>query len=481
MKSSIILIAIFLMLPGVHAQKKAADYAKGGKTVKVFTTAMDTDMKLSADKDASFMWRGQPFETEVCVFVDPTLQRQTMLGIGGAFTDASAEVFYKLSPAKQDEFIKAYFDKQTGIGYTLGRTTIHSSDFGSYSYTYVKDNDKELKTFDIAHEREQRIPMVKWAMATAGKLTMYASPWSPPAWMKDNNSMLQGGKLKNEFRQSWANYYVKYIKAMEKEGIPFWGISIQNEPMAKQTWESCIYTAEEETEFLKNYLGPTMAKAGLGAKKIIAWDHNRDLIFQRASTMMADPAAAKYIWGFGFHWYETWAGGKPMFDNVRRVYEAFPTKNLIFTEGTNEKFKRDSIHSWVLGERYGLSMINDFNNGTVAWTDWNILLDEKGGPNHVGNFCFAPVHADLGTGELIYSNSYYYIGHFSKYIKPGAKRIQCSSSRSVLQSTAFLNPDGKVVVVVMNNTDNEQPYKLWVGGNAAEINSKARSISTLIF
>jgi glucosylceramidase len=134
-----------------------------------------------------------------------------------------------------------------------------------------------------------------------------------------------------------------------------------------------------------------------------------------------------------------------------------------------------------LGERYGSSMINDFNNGTVAWTDWNILLDEKGGPNHVSNFCFAPLHADTRTGQLIYTNSFYYIGHFSKFIRPGAKRIASSPSRSALTSTAFTNPDGKVAVVVMNKGDKEVSYYLWVAGEAAQVMSPPHSIQTLLF
>lgn len=292
--------------------------------------------------------------------------------------------------------------------------------------------------------------------------------------------MLKGGKLKPEFFESWANYYPKFIKAYEKEGIPVWGISVQNEPMATQKWESCIYSAEEERDFLKNHLGPTMAKAGLGDRKIIVWDHNRDLIYQRVNTIMSDPNAAKYAWGIGFHWYEPWSGGEQMFDNVKLVHQTFPDKHLIFTEGCAESFNMERVKNWALGERYGYSMINDFNSGTVGWTDWNILLDEVGGPNHVGNFCFAPVHADTKTGELIYTNSYYYIGHFSKFIKPGAKRIASSPSRSALISTAFQNPDGKISVVVMNKTDKEVPYFLWIDGKAAETKSPPHSIQTLV-
>ena len=170
-----------------------------------------------------------------------------------------------------------------------------------------------------------------------------------------------------------------------------------------------------------------------------------------------------------------------MFDNVARVNQAYPDKNLIFTEGCVEKFEAKNYQLWTNGERYGTAMINDFNNGTVAWTDWNILLDENGGPNHVGNFCLAPIHADTKTGELIYTPSYYYIGHFSKFIRPGAKRVSTTVSRSNLLSTSFLNKDGKMVTVVMNQSDVEVKYNLYIGTQATQISILPNSIQTLVY
>ena len=170
-----------------------------------------------------------------------------------------------------------------------------------------------------------------------------------------------------------------------------------------------------------------------------------------------------------------------MYENLRRVYEAYPDKHILFTEGCAESFDASRYKAWVLGEEYGRSMINDYNNGMVGFTDWNILLDETGGPNHVKNFCFAPVHADTRTGELIYTNAYYYIGHFSKFIKPGAKRIATAPSRSQLLSTAFQNEDGSIVVIVMNQSDKKTPYFLWIKGQAVEITALAHSISTMVF
>lgn len=474
---------LLLLVSGNLLFAQTKQYGTGNKKVTVYQTAQNTNLRITpSPAQLSFTRMEQPTEGEVSIFVNPNQTFQTVMGIGGAITDASAETLAKMPKDKQQEIITAYFDAEKGIGYTLARTNIHSCDFSSGSYTYIKEGDKELKTFSIDHDKKFRIPMIKQAIAAAGgKLTLYASPWSPPAFMKDNKSMLKGGKLLPEYYQSWANYYPKFVKAYEKEGIPVWGISIQNEPMATQVWESCILTGEEERDFLKNYLGPTMKKEGLGDKKIIAWDHNRDMIYQRASTMLDDPEAAKYVWGIGFHWYENWSGGENMFDNVKLVNDSYPNTNLIFTEGCKEKFDINRINDWKLGEMYGTNMIKDFNSGIVAWTDWNILLDETGGPNHVKNLCFAPIHGNTKTGEVMYTNEFYYIGHFSKFVRPGAKRIACSPSRSALSATAFVNTDGKVAVIVMNKGEEKIDYNLWIQGQSVKVECLPRSMQTVIF
>ncbi len=449
--------------------------------VTVYVSAKGTDYRLSKTETVNLSAKGQPVETEVAIFVDPNKTFQTMVGIGGALTDAAAETFYKQPADKQKEFLTAYYDTDKGIGYTWGRTNMQSCDFSSDMYSYVQPGDKDLKTFDISHDKKYRIPFIKAVdAATSGKLKLFISPWSPPAFMKDNNDVLHGGKLLPEFDQSWATFFTKYIKAYEKEGIKIFGLTVQNEPMAKQKWESCIFTATEERDFVKNYLGPTLRKEGLADKKLMIWDHNRDLVYDRASTILEDPEAAKYVWGVGYHWYETWTGAGMAFENTRRVAESFPDKHLVFTEGCAESFNMDRVNEWSLGEKYGYSMINDFNAGTVAWTDWNVLLDEKGGPNHVGNYCFSPIIADTRNGSLIYTSEYYYIGHFSKYIKPGAKRIVSSASRDKLLTTAYLNTNGKIAVVVMNNSDAAIPYSLLIKGQGAAITALPHSIATLI-
>ncbi|MHC0443849.1 glycoside hydrolase family 30 protein [Flavobacterium sp. 3-218] len=449
--------------------------------IKVFTTAENTNRKLSLSNDL-ISNNTQKIAT-VSITVDTEKTDQTFLGIGGAITDASAEVFAKLSPKKQKEFLNAYYDKRNGIGYSLARTNIHSCDFSSDSYTYIAEGDKELKTFNIDHDRKYRIPLIKKAIETAGgKLTLFVSPWSPPAFMKDNNDILHGGVLLPEYAPAWALYYAKFIKEYEKEGIPIWGLSVQNEPMARQSWESCIYTPEAERDFLKNHLGPTLEKEGLGSKNVIIWDHNRgDMLTKRANLVFSDPEVSKYAWGIGFHWYETWNGGPPQFESVAEVHKAFPNKNLIFTEGCIEKFDASKYQFWGNAERYGINMINDFNNGTVAWTDWNILLDQKGGPNHVGNFCFAPIHADTTKDELIYTPMYYYIGHFSKFIRPNAKRVLETTGDKSLVSTSFKNTDGQLITVVMNQSEKEIVYSLENKKEKSTITIPAHAIQTIVY
>jgi len=211
---------------------------KDYKEAVVYLTAKSPTQLLSEEPRA-FESLEQPDENYPTVMVDLDKTFQTIEGFGGAFTDASANNFAKLSEGEQDKFLKACFDHREGNGYTLCRTTIHSCDYSAEMYTYDDvEGDKELKHFSIEPDRNYRIPFIKRALETAkGDLKIYASPWSPPAWMKTNNNMLYGGKLKPEYLQTWADYFVKYVKAYAAEGIPIWGLTVQNEALATQVWE----------------------------------------------------------------------------------------------------------------------------------------------------------------------------------------------------------------------------------------------------
>jgi glucosylceramidase len=454
---------------------------KNGFTATVYTTADHTGLRLSNMGTLEFESVVHMNGKADTISLDQAEQYQTILGIGGALTDASAEVYAKLSPEKQQKLLRSYYDPKEGIGYTLARTNMNSCDFSSNSYVYIADHDTSLNSFNISHDERYRIPFIKAAIkAAGGKLIIFLSPWSPPAWMKTNNDMLHGGRLLHQYRKIWAAYYAKFIYAYAKDNIPFWGLTVQNEPMSTQTWESCVFTAEDERDFVRDYLGPELVRQGLADKKIIIWDHNRDFMYDYSKTILDDPEAAKYVWGTGYHWYESWKDGIMQFDQEKRLKDDYPANNLLFTEGCMGNFDFKKVNSWSNGEHYGYSMINDFNNGTVGWTDWNILLDEHGGPNHVGNYCYAPVHANLETGELIYTPAYFYLGQFSKFIRPGAVRIGCKNKNEKLLCTAFLNPDGKIAVVVMNNSDESHTTIFKIRQQFATFNSLPHSISTII-
>ncbi len=475
-RTMIRLVCAAALLPGI-ARADTAD-----QPWQVYTTAQGGQpfaaRRLDAPRAAS-----QPLETETAVFVDTGHRYQEVFGFGGAITDAAAETYAKLKPDAQQAFLKAYLDPREGLGYTILRTTIHSSDFSSGSYTYVKDGDRALASFDIGHDRRYRLPLLHRALdagkAYGAQMRVFASPWSAPAWMKTNGSMLGGGSLRPEYAGTWARYIVKFVQAYEKEGIPLWGLSVQNEPMAKQTWESMIFAAEDETRFLGDHLGPALKAAGLGDKKIIVWDHNRDLLPQRAAHILDDPKARPYVWGVGYHWYETWAKGEPMHRNLAAVHEAWPDVPFLLTESSIEKFDPGQVQSWANGERYGSEIIADLAAGSSGWVDWNMLLDSRGGPNHVGNYCFALLHAS-DDGQLVFTPSYAYMGHFSRWIRPGARRVGAAASRSTLQTVAFRNGDGRLAVVVMNRTDQPQRYRLVVDRMETAVDIPAHAIQTVV-
>lgn len=406
---------------------------------------------------------------------------QEFMGFGGAFTEAAA---YTLSEAAEDvraEAIRAYFSKSQGLGYVLGRVHIHSCDFALGNYTYVEEGDVELKTFDISREDKWVIPMIKDAAKEAGQeIKILASPWSPPAFMKDTKEMNYGGKLLPEFERPWANYYAKFVDEMKKRNVPIWAVSVQNEPLATQTWDSCIYTAEEERDFVKNHLGPVL-KASHPETEIIIWDHNRDVLVERGAVVLADPEAAQYVWGTGNHWYVSEA-----FENLTALHNLFPDKHILFTEGCVELTTTSEnavfngyLGSWTNCERYGRNIIGDFNNWSRGWIDWNLVLNEEGGPNHVYNYCEAPIMYDRNTKKLIYNNSYYYIGHFSKYIEVGAKRLEISVTQKDVHAVAFKNPNGDIVIVAQNEGWIAE-LALVVDGIGININLPDHSITTYV-
>jgi glucosylceramidase len=409
------------------------------------------------------------------LFVDTMRRFQVIEGFGAAFTEAAAVTWQGLGAASRERVLRDCFDRDRGHGYTLCRVHMNSCDFALGNYAHVETpGDVELRGFSIARDRRALLPFIQAALRVAGRpVRLLVSPWSPPAWMKDNGEMNHGGRLLPQYRAAWARCFVRFIEAYEREGVPVWGVSVQNEPAAKQRWDSCLYSAEEERDFVRDHLGPELAGAGLSHVKIVIWDHNRDHMVERASVVLSDPAAARYVWGTGFHWY-----GEDHFDHVQLLHDAWPDKQLLFTEGCQEGGPHAG--SWDLGERYAHSMINDLNRWTVGWIDWNLLLDMQGGPNHVGNLCSAPILADAATDTLHHQSSYHYIGHFTRFVQPGARRVLCAATSQVLEATAFVNPDGSTAVVAMNRSEAPIEHALRLDGASFGATLPPRSIATYL-
>jgi glucosylceramidase len=408
------------------------------------------------------------------LMVDTSRRFQALEGFGAAFTEAAAVTWLRLSPARREDFLHDCFGQDGGHGYTLCRVHMNSCDFALGNYAHAATpGDVALERFSIDRDRQALLPFIQAAQRVAGRpLQLLVSPWSPPPWMKSNGQMNHGGHLLPQYRDAWAQCYVRFIQAYAAEGVPVWGVSVQNEPAATQRWDSCLYSAEEERDFVRDHLGPALAGAGLGPVKIVVWDHNRDLMVERAATVYRDPEAARYVWGTGFHWY-----GEDHFEHVQLLHDAWPDKQLLFTEGCQEGGPH--IGSWDLGERYGRSIINDLNRWTVGWIDWNLLLDTTGGPNHVGNLCSAPILADADTDALLHQSSYHYLGHFARFIRPGARRVLCAASRQALECTAFVNTDGVLAVVAMNRTEDPLDCVLRMDGVSRRLPLPARSIATV--
>jgi glucosylceramidase len=412
----------------------------------------------------------------------PGERYQTMDGFGGALTESSGWVLSHLTAEKRAKVLSSYYDPTEGLGYVLARTHINSCDFslGIWSLDPVQ-GDTALQHFSLDPMRRWVLPLIHEAQAAAGPSNFHllASPWSPPSWMKTNGRMTNGGSLKPEYRQAWADYMVRFVQEMrDVEHVPVWALTVQNEPDATQTWESCIYSAAEERDFVRDHLGPTLWAAGLKDVRLCVIDHNRDMFDKWTKTIYSDSNASQYVWGSAMHWYvsEDYAAGS-------RAHAAFPQKGILFTEGCCDRGEETgpwSIGRWEHGERYAHSMINDFRNWVCGWIDWNIVLDQQGGPNHVGNFCDAPVIVDTETGDVHYQSSYYYIGHFSRFIRPGAVRIGSTGGPAGIESVAFQNPDGSIAVVVLNTSSSSAGFSVGIGSDVLASSIPAHAIQTYV-
>lgn len=437
---------------------------------------------VTTDEKQKKFWEEQTVEQktmEDCMHVInvyPEVAYQEFHGFGGAFTEAAAHTYASMSEQKKAEIIEACYG-DTGLRYGIGRIHMNSCDFALGNYTYVKEEDDKLETFDISHDRAEILPMIQDANRTAAEPVHFLmSPWSPPAFMKTNGEMNHGGSLKEEYYDIWAEYYAKFIKEYRKENVRIDWLTVQNEPMAVQTWDSCIYTAEQEGKFVRDHLGPTLEKEGLSDVGIFVWDHNKEEGYQRFKDVVADEATSKYVKGEALHWYTG-----DHFESIEIVRKMYPDKEIFFTEGCVEYSRFADSGETQKAEMYAHDILGNLNAGINASLDWNLLLDEKGGPNYVSNFCAAPVMCDPKNDTYEKCLTYYYIGQFSRYIKKGAVRIGTTRYTDRIEVTGFLNPDGTRVIVLLNKTDAPAEYTLRENGEGCMGTIAPHSIQTICY
>ena len=399
------------------------------------------------------------------------LELQSIIGFGGAFTDATCYMLNKMSEDNRNKILDDYFNKD-GFNYSICRLTIGSSDFNQKSYSYSYKND--LSDFNINEDLNYIIPIIKLAQERNKDLKFIASPWSPPAFMKSNKMLKLGGRLIKKYYSTWAEYLARYVMEYRNYGISIDYMTIQNEPNATQIWESCKFSAEEEATFLKQYLYPTFQKYNLNTKFIV-WDHNKDNIVNRNIDTLVKYGALDYADGIAYHWYSG-----THYENLQILHNLFPNKLLIHTEGCTgySKFKpEDELFN---SEMYASQIIGDFNSSANAFIDWNMVLDFHGGPNHLRNYCNSPIMMNRDNTEIIKTPTYYYLAHFSKYIKPEAKRIAFSRFTEDINMTAFKNQDDSIVVVLLNKNNYNIEYNLCFNGQYFHDNLDSKAIVTFI-
>lgn len=454
-----------------------------------------TEIQTSDDKE----------EVEVEISLNPQERFQKIEGFGGAFTESTCKLLMGLPEDKRAEVVEAYFG-ESGAKYSLTRAHMSSCDFSVDHYSYASvPGDTMLNNFTIEEDLEDIIPIIKNAQSVSKNgFKIIGSPWSAPPWMKDNNDWY-GGKLKPEYYETWARFFVKYHRAYAEQGIDIWGYTPENEPLGNDSnWESMHFTPDEMVDLIKNHLGPMFQEEGIKAK-LLVYDQNKDETLEEwAKVLFNDTEVMKYIYGTAVHWYSYTSDWAPT--SLQFVHNLAPEKHIISTEACVDNevphwqddewyWKKEATDwgwTWAKPEnkknhpkyvpvyRYARDIIGSLNNWVEGWVDWNMVLDRQGGPNLAKNWCIAPVIVDDSTKEVYYTPLYYTMAHFSKYIQPGATRIGFKLNSDKLMVTAVENPDGTTVVIVLNMTDSAIRYSINRNEDKSEISIPKESIQTFV-
>jgi glucosylceramidase len=436
------------------------------RTIAVWSTAG----KLRHAKLPALSWAATGAAAGNAITVDPAEEYQSILGFGGAFTDSACVNLQRLDPAVRKKLFHQLFHPSE-LGLSVGRTCIGSSDYAAklYSFDDGIDPDPQLERFSIDHDREYILPILREARAANPDLWLLASPWSPPGWMKLNNSML-GGTMRRKWLATYASYFDKFLAAYAAERVPINSVTVQNEVDTDQDGRmpACAWPQEVELEFIRDHLGPTLAKSKTPAD-IWFLDHNYSL-WGRALDELADPGALKYIKGVAWHGYVGDAAA------MTRVKQAYPTVDAFWTEGGPDFDTPGYETEWA---KWGGSFTQILRNWSRCVITWNIALDEKGKPN-IGPFnCAGLITVHSKTRAITYSGQFYALQHFSQHLRRGAKVVRSTGEIEGVHHVVARNPDRSYAAVVTNTAAQQRRVQLVVGNSSAAVELAPDSITTL--
>lgn len=439
--------------------------------VKVWQTNADQSKLLAQQPDIAF----SKSASDTVITVDPKQRFQTMVGFGAAMTDASADLIRNhMSASQRDALMDDLFGKK-GLDFSFMRLTIGASDFSSAHYSYddmpAGQSDPDMAHFSIHAAKTDVIPAVKQALAINPKLTIMASPWSAPGWMKTTDSLIQGS-LKPEAYPYFANYLSRYIKAVQAEGVPISLLTLQNEPgFEPDTYPGMRVEPSSRTAFIGGYLGPKFKAEGLRTQ-ILDYDHNWDTP-SSPMTVMADAQANPYVAGVAWHCYAGDVAAQGA------VHDAYPDKDTYFTECSGGEWapEFDKTFAWTV-KNLIIGSTRHWSKGVLMW---NLALDENFGPRKGGcSDCRGIVTINSKTGEVQKNIEYYAFGHASKFVKVGAVRV-ASNEMDGLSNVAFRNHDGSLVLIVLNTRAQPSTFSVKAGGKAFSYALPAGAVASFVW
>jgi len=410
------------------------------------------------------------------IVIDDKTKFQTIDGFGQALTGGSAQLMMKMSPTARTALIQELFGSgPNDIDTSYIRVTVGASDMNDHVYTYddmpTGETDPGLKHFSLGPDQADVIPVLKEILAVDPKIKILASPWTAPSWMKDNDNV-KGGHLKKEFYAAYATYWVKYLQGMQAAGIHIDALTPQNEPENPKNTPSMVVTSEEEADFIGNYLGPALAKAGLKTK-IISFDHNCDNP-NYSIDLLKNAAASKYTDGSGYHLY------RGEITAMTTTHDAFPQKNLYFTEQMVVSRKNDP--NFAIAKPVARLIIAAPNNWSRNVLLWNLAADPQNGPHTANGGCPMCSGAITLDGDKVTRNiAYYTAAQASKFVPAGSLRIASTGPADALPHVAFLTPKKKHVLIVSNDTDQESTFTFGTKTKATTATLPAGAVATYVW